>query len=981
MIRSRAGAWLGPGVLALAVAATYFATARLGLTMAFVAEQVSPVWPPTGIALAAVLSLGYRVWPGIWLGAFAANLGASEPLGTAAGIALGNTLEALVGAWLLHRAAGFHPALDRLRDVLGLLGLAALVATTVSATVGVASLCLGHVQPCSRYGELWWIWWLGDAIGVVVVTPVLLTWAGAPWRRWPTTRRLEAAALLAAVVVVCATVFAGRLGREISEYPLQYVVFPFVIWAAVGIGQAGASAVTFIASAIAIWGSINGLGPFARANPHESLVLLQLFLAVVGATGLVLAAVIHERRAAEHRRATDLAATRALAESGSLDEAAPRILQAICESLDWDFGALWTVDRDARILRCLVTWHRASKPLALFDAATRSRTFEPGVGLPGRVWTSGAPAWIPDVVADANFPRAPVAAEAGLHGAFGFPIVLDDDTLGVIEFFSRELQRPDPALLDSMRAIGSQIGFFIDRRRAEGAVRASEARKTAIVNAALDAIVVMDHEGRITEFNPGAERIFGHRRADAIGRSLAELVIPPRLRDEHRRGLARYLATGEGPMMGRRIETTAVRADGTEFPVELAVNGVSADGRPVFTGYVRDITERKRAESEREELLARERQARSEAEAANRAKDQFLAMLGHELRNPLGAIASAAGVLSLVDRDPRTAQPREIIARQAGHLARLVDDLLDVARLTSGRVELRYQAVDLGKLVDQCVAVVRARGGGHIPRLSVSTVSAVVDADPVRLEQVVTNLLDNAVKYTPPSGEIGVTVTAEGGRGVLRVRDTGAGIAPELLPRVFDLFVQADRSLDRSKGGLGLGLTLVQRLVSLHGGRVSAHSEGLGRGSEFVVELPLRRAPAEPRPSAPPAAVGRRRVLIVEDHDDARESLRLLLTEEGHEVAAARDGLDGLDQLRRLRPDVALVDIGLPGLDGYGLAAAARSDPEIRDLFLVAVTGYGQPEDRRHALDAGFDEHMVKPVTREALVRALARARVPGASP
>jgi PAS domain S-box-containing protein len=981
MIRFRAGERLGPGVLVLVVAAGYFAAARLGLTMAFVAEQVSPVWPPTGIALAAVLLLGYRVGPGIWLGAFAANLGAHEPLGTAAGIALGNTLEALVGAWLLRRVVGFRPALDRLRDVLGLLGLAGLGATTISATVGVASLCLGGVQPWSRYGELWWIWWLGDAIGVVVVTPVLLTWARAPWRRWGTAPRLGAAGLLAAVVVVCATVFAGRLGREISEYPLQYVVFPFVIWAALGVGQAGTSAVTCIAAAIAIWGSINGLGPFARANPHESLVLLQLFLAVVASTGLVLAAVIHERRAAEDRRATDLAATRALAGAASLDEAAPRIIRAICESLDWDFGALWTVDRDARVLRCLVTWHRASEPVARFDAATRGRTVERGVGLPGRVWASGAPAWIPDAAADANFPRAPAAAAAGLHGAFGFPIVLDDDTFGVMEFFSRELQRPDPALLESMRAIGSQIGFFIDRRRAEGAVRASEARKTAIVNAALDAIVLMDHEGRITEFNPGAERIFGHRRADVIGRGLADLVIPARLRDEHRRGLARHLATGEGPMIGQRIETIALRADGTEFPVELAISVVLAEGRPVYTGYVRDIGERKRAEDEREELLARERQARAQAEAANRAKDQFLAMLGHELRNPLGAIASAASVLNLTDRDPRTAQPRQIIARQVGHLARLVDDLLDVARLTSGRVELRWQAVDLGKLVDECAAAVLARARGSGPRFSVSTVPAVVDADPVRLEQVATNLLDNAVKYTPPTGQITVTVTTEDDRGVLRVRDTGVGIAPELLPRVFDLFVQADRSLDRSKGGLGLGLTLVQRLVSLHGGRVSAHSEGAGRGSEFVVELPLRQAPAEPRSAEGPAAVGRRRILIVEDHEDARESLRLLLAEDGHEVAVARDGQDGLDQLRRWRPEIALVDIGLPGLDGYGLAAAARSDPEIRDLFLVAVTGYGQPEDRRLALDAGFDEHIVKPVTPEALLRVLTRVDVRGASP
>jgi signal transduction histidine kinase/ActR/RegA family two-component response regulator len=422
-----------------------------------------------------------------------------------------------------------------------------------------------------------------------------------------------------------------------------------------------------------------------------------------------------------------------------------------------------------------------------------------------------------------------------------------------------------------------------------------------------------------------------------------------------------------------------MRADGTEFPVELAISRVWTDGRPTFTGYVRDISERKRAEVEREEILARERLARSEAEAASRAKDEFLAMLGHELRNPLGAIASAVSVLNLAGRDARTAQPREIIVRQVGHLVRLVDDLLDVARLTSGRVGLQRRLVDLGGLVEESVTTLRAAGHGH--QVSVATVPAVVNGDPVRLGQIVTNLLDNAVKYTPPDGRIWVTVTSEDYRAVLRVRDTGMGIGPELLPRVFDLFVQADRSLDRAKGGLGLGLTLVRRLVHLHGGQVSAHSGGPGCGSEFVVALPLCQAAADPERLEAPARLDRRRVLIIEDHQDARESLRLLLAEEGHDVEVARDGPEGLDMLRRWRPEIALVDIGLPGLDGYRLAAAARSDPGTRGIFLVAVTGYGQPEDRRQAADAGFDEHIVKPVTPEALRRAMTRAGFSGQAP
>jgi CheY-like chemotaxis protein len=236
------------------------------------------------------------------------------------------------------------------------------------------------------------------------------------------------------------------------------------------------------------------------------------------------------------------------------------------------------------------------------------------------------------------------------------------------------------------------------------------------------------------------------------------------------------------------------------------------------------------------------------------------------------------------------------------------------------------------------------------------------------------NLLDNAVKYTPPGGQIWVTVAAEDDKAIFRVRDAGIGIAPEFLPRVFDLFTQADRSLERSKGGLGIGLSLVHLLVKLHGGSVSARSEGLDRGSEFVVELPLCQAPVEPRRPEGSPTIRRRRILLVEDQQDARESLRLLLHADGHDVAVARDGPEGLDKIRQWHPEVALIDIGLPGLDGYELAAAVRSDRETRHVFLVALTGYGQPEDRRRALDAGFDEHIVKPVSREALARAMKRA-------
>jgi CheY-like chemotaxis protein len=331
---------------------------------------------------------------------------------------------------------------------------------------------------------------------------------------------------------------------------------------------------------------------------------------------------------------------------------------------------------------------------------------------------------------------------------------------------------------------------------------------------------------------------------------------------------------------------------------------------------------------------------------------------------------NAVALLNLIAPDARTAPPREIIVRQTAHLTRLVDDLLDVSRMTSGRLELQRRVVDLGALVARCAEA--AATGAPTHRFQVATSSVLVDGDPVRLEQIATNLLDNAVKYTPAGGAIGVEVSQVADLAVLTVRDSGIGIAPELLPRMFELFTQGERTLDRARGGLGLGLAVVKRLAALHGGRAVATSAGLGHGSTFVVELPV--APHSVAPATlldDVAAVPTFRVLVVEDHEDARESLRLLLTADGHTVTVAEDGPEGLAILRSWRPDVALVDVGLPELDGYAVARAATADPAVAGIPLVALTGYGQPEDRRLATEAGFRAHLVKPVFRDALQRTL----------
>ncbi|NOJ80689.1 hybrid sensor histidine kinase/response regulator [Myxococcus xanthus] len=363
---------------------------------------------------------------------------------------------------------------------------------------------------------------------------------------------------------------------------------------------------------------------------------------------------------------------------------------------------------------------------------------------------------------------------------------------------------------------------------------------------------------------------------------------------------------------------------------------------------------------EREDAL---RAKMTEAEAANLAKDQFLAMLGHELRNPLSAITSGVKVLSVTEDAACRERARALVERQAIHLARLVDDLLDVERVSSGRILLQSQAMDLSECVRRAVAALESSGRTQAHQVEVEAPRAWLEGDASRLEQVVTNLVSNALKYTPPGGRIRVVTREEPGHVVLEVSDTGDGLSPELQERVFELFFQAERTLDRAQGGLGIGLTLVKRLVELHGGSVCARSDGLKKGSTFTVRLPRGQVEQAPRlQDAPMAPAPGRHVLLVDDHADSRQLVRELLELDGHTVSEAEDGPSGLARARELRPEVVLLDIGLPGLDGYEVARALRSTDEGRELMLIAVTGYGLADDRRRALEAGFDEHLVKPV-------------------
>jgi signal transduction histidine kinase len=383
-----------------------------------------------------------------------------------------------------------------------------------------------------------------------------------------------------------------------------------------------------------------------------------------------------------------------------------------------------------------------------------------------------------------------------------------------------------------------------------------------------------------------------------------------------------------------------------------------------------------------------------DADRTRRQRDEFLAMLGHELRNPLGAISAAVQVLNRVGSpDPGAAEMRDMIERQAAHLTRIVDDLLDVSRVHSGHFVLQREPSDLNEIARLCLQACDGMVAAQRHRVTFtpSRDRLMVDVDPVRIEQVVNNLLTNAIKYTPAGGEIWLSVNREAGAGsgggdeaVVRVRDTGIGIERDMLESVFDLFTQGDRPLDRSQGGVGLGLTLVRRLVQMHGGSVQASSEGSGRGSTFEVRLPAMTAsdPASPagpgiggargitRGDTPHTTANPRHILIIEDGPDARRALGRLLEIWGHHVELAEDGTRGVERAIVTRPEIALIDIGLPGLNGYEVARRVRQvlGDKIR---LIALTGYGQPDDQERTRAAGFDQHLVKPVNPRLLSRLL----------
>jgi PAS domain S-box-containing protein len=479
-----------------------------------------------------------------------------------------------------------------------------------------------------------------------------------------------------------------------------------------------------------------------------------------------------------------------------------------------------------------------------------------------------------------------------------------------------------------------------------------------------EGFLAYDRNWRIDYVNAAAERFIGRRRDEVLGKTLHEAFA--------------YLLGNVVHQLFERVMSTRT-AERLEFYYERIGRWIEISAAPVRSGgiavYFRDVHDRIEAAR-----LARENEA--QLRLADRRKDEFLATLSHELRNPLAPIRTGLHLLKIADRNSDMAeQTRAMMERQMNHLVRLVDDLLEVSRISRGRLDLRRERVALGAVLESAVETSRPLilAAGHELRVSLPPEPLLLDADAVRLAQVVSNLLNNAAKYTRSGGRIALTARREANEALISVRDNGLGIPPDMLGRVFEMFAQVDATLGRSQGGLGIGLTLSKSLVELHGGRIEAHSEGLGKGSEFTLRLPLPVAATAGVASAAQAERAARErgparhILVVDDNVDAARTLALLLEQMGHRVRIAADGAAALDAARAERPDAILLDLSMPGIDGIEVARRLRADPQLGDVRIIAVTGRGQDDDRRRSRQAGFDEHLVKPIAPEALLDAIER--------
>lgn len=734
---------------------------------------------------------------------------------------------------------------------------------------------------------------------------------------------------------------------------------------------------------------------------------------------------ISRRKRDERRLALQHSLAQILSEAETLADAAPKVLESICTYLSWQFSALWAVSSQRSDLQLVTYWRDPdSDGASEFESASLQPSYDPGVGFPGQVMANKKPLWINDFGQE-SFPRSPVAARGNLHSAFGFPIMLGDGVLGIIELFAEEIREPDAAMLKTLSAIGNQIGQFIDRKNNQQELVAALDREH---DARLEA-------ERLTTQLSALQRItnaaLGHLTVDLVMSeslnrirevinvdTVAILLLEPEgnelvawaaqgLEEEVERGVRIPVGKGFAGRVVAQMRPLIIgdisQADvlnpllrekgiksllGVPLLVEGRATGVLHVGKMQLTTFTEDdvkllelAADRIALAVENARLYQVEKKARAEAEAASKAKDEFLTILSHELRTPLTPIIGWVHMMETgILQETEFHRVLSVISRNAYSLKRLINDLLDMSAILSGKMRIDEAPVSVGSVLEECVETMRTYATESKVQIQLKVVAEppdlIVIGDRNRLHQSFCNILHNAIKFSPSNGSVNVTCEATDQEVIVRIKDQGTGIPEEFLPFVFDRFRQADGSRTRSYGGLGLGLSLVKSFIEGHHGGVDATSQGEGKGSTFVIRLP-RQAKQDAlkdlsgqATSAEPAKAPTR-VLIVEDQLDTLEMLTLSLQQRGFQVLACDSAKEALTILEKHRVDILISDIAMPSMDGLQLIKDLRQQAPHTNMPAIALTGYASKTDVKAALAAGFDLHLPKPIDPTYLVREI----------
>ncbi len=861
--RSNMGPTIGIVGENLILATVYVLCGIFGLSLAFVNASASAVWPPTGVALAALLLRGYRLWPGVFLGAFVVNITTTGSVPTCLGIAAGNTSEALLGAWLVCRFAAGLKTFQRVASFFRFVVLAGVVSTTISPAVGVTSLCLGRFAAWNQYGAIWLTWWTGDMVSDLILAPLLLIWATRGVSRLKLRQLSEPVALLITVVVVGLAIFLAGNTSVIGSHPLTYLALLPLLWAAFRFGERGAITTAFLMDGIALWGTLRGWGPFASANLNQSLLFLQAFVGTAAVTSVALALAVLERKRAEGLLVMQCTVSRQLGQASSVDEALARVLESICSAprfSRWEVAAFWTVDANAKVLRCSHTWYAPWKGVKEFETVSRQVVLASGVSLPGKIWATGEASWISDLQnVETNCPRVAFARGAGLHGGCAFPVRGSKECVGVIELYTREVRPIDPELIRVFLAVGTQIGQFIERKT-------TEERLALVIQGSNDGIWDWDVAANEVYFSSRWKSMLGYADNEVEHRFSAwERLLHPADRERALASVQAYLA-GQTPTF--ELEHRLRHKDGSyRWVLARGVALRDASDKPVrMAGSNVDLTARKETEEQLRQAYAelsgkeailkaallklqtvnQELQA-TQLQLIQAAKLESIGTLAagvaHEVKNPLQTILMGIDYLAN-DKIRGDGDSSVVLSDMRDAVTRANSIVRELLQLSAAS-DFELEAADLNEVVERSlwlihneitasqISVVR-RLGADLPTVAL---------DHRKMEQVFLNLCLNALQAMSQGGVLSVTTRrrrfgadlemsgpafAQFKPGevvvIAEVQDTGKGIPAEDLPRIFDPFF----TTKQNGAGTGLGLFVVKKILDLHSAAIDIRNAPLG---------------------------------------------------------------------------------------------------------------------------------------------------------